>query len=187
MLFTFRYLELTPQDRAKIEGMPKVAKKLERLRSRGTSNDSGSVHSGSNNAEDDNSSVSSDDGNNDYDENLSSKGEYDISESNYSSFSDPFTSYTSPTHSLSNYRIASPELITNGSSDHFNSWSPEGSSCSGVNCCNCECHKKHPGSPRPIKPQSVQTCSSASQTLSTGDIVITKVFFEENERVNGNQ
>lgn len=167
--------------------MPKVAKKLERLRSRGTSNDSGSVHSGSGNAEDDNFSDSSDEGNNEYEETYSNKGEYDISESNYSSFSDPFTSYTSPTHSLSNYRIASPELIANGNSDHFNSWSPESSSCSGMNCCNCDCHKKHPVSPRHIKPPVVLTSCSASQTLSTGDIVITKVFFEENEKVNGNQ
>ncbi|CAL1267152.1 unnamed protein product [Larinioides sclopetarius] len=183
-----RYLELSPQDRAKIEGTPKVAKKLERLRSRGNSNDSGSLHSGSGNAEDDNfSEDSSVDGTGEYDDHLSSKGDYDISESNFSSFSDPFTSYTSPAHSLSNYRVSTPELILNGSSDHFNSWSPGGSSCGGNNCCSCDCHKKLPMSPKPMKLQTAQFCNTASQTLSTGDIVITKVFFEDSEKLNGSK
>ncbi|XP_015916555.1 egalitarian protein homolog [Parasteatoda tepidariorum] len=156
-----RYLELSPQDRAKIEGTPKVAKKLERLRSRGTSNDSGSIHSGSNN--DDNFSEDSSVDSN--------KGDY---ESNYSS---------SPSHSLSNYRVATPELLLNGSSELFNSWSPDESSCS--HDCACDCHKKLTVSPQ--KALSAQLSNSASQTLSTGDIVITKVFFSENEKINGSK
>lgn len=183
-IFSCRYLELSPQDRAKIEGTPKVAKKLERLRSQGNSNDSGSLHSGSGNAEDDNfSEDSSVDGVGDYEDN---KDEYDISESNYSSFSDPFPSNNSPTHSLTNYRVPTPDFILNGNSDNFSSWSPGGSSC-GTNLCNCECHKRNPMSPMPLKLQSAQSCNSATQTLSTGDIVITKVFFEDSEAMNINK
>ncbi|KAG8178588.1 hypothetical protein JTE90_021008 [Oedothorax gibbosus] len=168
-----RYIELSPQDRAKIEGTPKVAKKLERLRSQGNSNDSESLHSGSCNAEDF-SEDSSVDGVGDYEDN---KEEYDISESNYSSYSDPYPSNMSPTHSLTNYRVSTPDFILNGNSDNLSSWSPDGSSCS-LNLCHCESRKRNPMSP---KVQNTQFCDSATQTLSTGDIVITKVFFEESE------
>lgn len=187
-----RYIELTPAERAKIEGTPKVAKKLERLRSRGTSNDSGSMHSGSGNAEDDNfSDDSSVNGNIDDDDRFGQKEQNDINGSNYSSFSDPFASYSSPTHSLSNYRILSPDLINGTVDHHFNNWSPSDSNSNGrvsngENNCGCSCHQKESLPPEQKQRNNFSTTNSESQTLSTGDIVITKVYFEDKNKVNGN-
>lgn len=166
-----RYIELTDEERSKIEGSYKVAKKLERLRNRGTSNDSGSVHSGSGHAYSDDSSG---DENMDYED-------YEKSE-NDNSLDSLIHSLGSPNHSFYNIRIQSPDLfLANGNFDNLSGyWSPSGSLCSGKDqCCNCCCHKKS-------SPQQIKSCSdlsdSSSQTLSTGDIVITKVFFEEKEK-----
>ena len=59
-------------------------------------------------------------------------------------------------------------------------------------CCNCQCHSQSTGSPLTSPPQSLSTPGSGGssaistprtdvqcQTLSTGDIVITKVFFPD--------
>lgn len=184
-IFSSRYLELSPQDRAKIEGTPKVAKKLERLQSQGNSNDSGSLHSECDNFSED----SSVDGIGDYEENSINNEDYYINESNCNSFSDP-PSNNSPTHWIPDW-IPTPDLNLDGNSDNFSSSSAGESSAAANALCKCSsslcaCHKRRRVSKFQIPPIPVQfiraQCSnSATQTLSTGDIVITKVYFEDTE------
>lgn len=44
----------------------------------------------------------------------------------------------------------------------------------GVECCNCHCHAS--------AAKTASMTESSSQTLSTGDIVITRIFFNEEEK-----
>ncbi|XP_013794505.1 uncharacterized protein LOC106478500 [Limulus polyphemus] len=168
-----RYVELTDEERNKIEGSQKVAKKLERLRNRGTSNDSGSIHSGSGYAGDDCSDDAS--GEDNYDD-VEEGEERDDSECSigYDTFFDSLSMNTSPSHSLHNYRIYSPDvLLTNDYIDGISiNWPP-----GGVNNCNCNCLLTNTLKRKEKNLTNVR--DSGSQTLSTGDIVITKVFFEE--------
>ncbi|CAD7077261.1 unnamed protein product [Hermetia illucens] len=60
-----------------------------------------------------------------------------------------------------------------------------------VKNCACNCHRSGGGgdstgnsrsaTPNPKPPQEIQRNQAASQTLSTGDIVITKIFFQEDQ------
>lgn len=43
--------------------------------------------------------------------------------------------------------------------------------------CHCQCHERSP----PLPP-AASTASTASQTLSTGDIVITRIYFNEEDK-----
>lgn len=191
-----RYLELTDEERIKIEGSHKVARKLERLRSHGTSNDSGSVHSGSGGHGGDDmfsdDSVDEDEEDDEYRVQTSEKGDTDVT---LDSLMESLSLPDSPCHSFQSIR--SPDLATNGIADYsYSNWSPAGSissnSNSGVTAnCQCNCHrqqKKSGGVPNVPAQIAMTKCQnsveSGCQTLSTGDIVITKVYFEEKEVAN---
>lgn len=175
-----RYLELTDDERTKIEGSHKVARKLERLRSHGTSNDSGSIHSGSGGHGGDDmfsdDSIDEDDEDDDFHV-RSSSNQGDLT---LDSLMESLSLPESPCHSFRSVR--SPDVTANGMVDYsYSNWSPAGSLSSNSNC-QCACHHQKKSS---VSQYQVTKChnpvESSCQTLSTGDIVITKVYFEDKE------
>jgi len=69
-------------------------------------------------------------------------------------------------------------------------FSPSDSLISTKSCCNCVCHQNNGSSElSPNKPMTNDNhvnkrpvCEASVQTLATGDIVITKVYFDENQQ-----
>lgn len=76
-----------------------------------------------------------------------------------------------------------PSLSSTQSQDIYNGnngslFSPcSDSLLSNRSCCSCSCHNAADG----LGSREIRTSEAFAQTLSTGDIVITKVIFEENE------
>ncbi|CAG2107595.1 unnamed protein product [Medioppia subpectinata] len=145
-----RYIDLTDEIRVKIEGSQKVAKKLERIDKKGLDSGTGSA------------TVQSLDGNDSSSDEESDKNS-DID-------SDIEVEDSMKSAELNNYVF-----------------SPSDSLISNKSCCNCVCHQNGSNELSPIKTTANNNhvnrgpvCEASVQTLSTGDIVITKVFFEEN-------
>lgn len=164
-IFYCRYIELNDEIRSKIEGPIKVAKKLERMEKKLA--DSGCSSFGQDNGNENNNVISSSDNDSDVqsdddDDNSSDSGHM-----------------TSPNNNNNNN--------FNGNAMVF---SPSESLNSTQSCCQCSCqchHQSHSSfhisSSSIDKVNSNQSYDAFTQTLSTGDIVITKVYFEE----KGNQ
>ncbi|XP_075738729.1 egl_like_exo domain-containing protein isoform X4 [Rhipicephalus microplus] len=146
-----RYVNLTEEECARIDGNPKVARKLDRLRNRGA----GAAGSG---ATDGLPGIGDEDDEEDEDatESESESTDSDLPRSGDWSC-DSLGAAVSPSHSTdcSGPKASSP-LTANGHA-------------SRNSCCCGECRTSKEGA------------EAACQTLSTGDIVITKVFFEEQE------
>ncbi|KAL1415390.1 hypothetical protein MTO96_029455 [Rhipicephalus appendiculatus] len=148
-----RYVNLTEEECARIDGNPKVARKLDRLRNRGA----GAAGSG---ATDGLPGIGDEDDEEDEDatESESESTDSDLPRSGDWSC-DSLGAAVSPSHSTdcSGPKAPSP-LTANGHASR-----------NGCCCCCGECRTPREGA------------EAACQTLSTGDIVITKVFFEEQE------
>lgn len=74
----------------------------------------------------------------------------------------------------------SPDIIN--CNNNNNIFSPSDSLISNKSCCNCSCHLNGLSESISEKKQSKQVSDSSAQTLSTGDIVITKVYFQDNQQ-----
>ncbi|CAL4069802.1 unnamed protein product, partial [Meganyctiphanes norvegica] len=202
-----RYLELSDEEREKLEGSYKVAKKLERLQSKKDRDDSPDK-----NGDDDDSDDDEDDERECLDE-----GEYPSLSSVGSGGSQGSGGLLSPrpdgvSPSLTTSMAMVEQVLSNGAMDRLEkidrleailaaatqvsgSSSPVISRSSPGTCCQCQCHGGlgtggSQGGPSPLAspphslnhvPASAFTSKSdvQCQTLSTGDIVITKVFFPD--------
>ncbi|XP_064486922.1 egalitarian protein homolog [Ornithodoros turicata] len=150
-----RYMDLTEEECAKVDGNPKVARKLERLRNRAN---------GTNGIEGSNFHNQDDDRESDDESSESELSDSDPPRSGEWSCDSLGPASLSPYHSLQSDYVRSPEpVLTNGyaRSDGFSS----DGGCEGSG----------------IRRERKIMVDASSQTLSTGDIVITKVFFEEKE------
>lgn len=149
-----RYVNLTEEECARIDGNPKVARKLDRLRNRGagaagTGATDGPPGIGDEDDEEDEDATESESESTDSD--LPRSGDWSC---------DSLGAAVSPSHSTDCSGPKAPSPVTaNGHT-------------SRDGCCYCCC-----GEGRMPREGVDATC----QTLSTGDIVITKVFFEEQE------
>lgn len=145
-----RYMNLTDEECSRIDGNPKVARKLERLRNRGAPGPDGTftnTSGGCDDEEDDDDGSYSDSDSSDSD--LPRSGDWSC---------DSLGLPVSPSCSVDGALRNTPTPVTNGHRESENGY-----------CYNC-------------RRQWDGTVADAScQTLSTGDIVITKVFFEERE------
>ena len=144
---------MTDEIRLKIEGSQKVAKKLERIDKKNT--DSGGAPL----------SVQSNDTNN----NSSSDDESDRNSDIESDVEDSMKSSEMNNYNRNHVLSPSDSLVSNKS------------------CCNCICHSNGSSQingKQPVKDNSNRgpVCEASAQTLSTGDIVITKVYFPENQQ-----
>lgn len=155
---SFRYIDLTDEVKCKIEGSQKVAKKLERLNRKQEDTEDGSAGgSPANECNSDNENES--DGDSDDDE----------------------ATLHGRSHSEQDAEELFPSISSTQSQDIYNGnngslLSPcSDSLLSNRSCCSCSCHTLADGT------RDVRTSEAFAQTLSTGDIVITKVVFEENE------
>lgn len=145
-----RYMDLTEEECSKVDGNPKVARKLERLRNRGN---------GTNGVDGTSASAHDDDRESDDESSDSELSDSDPPRSGEWSCDSVGPASLSPYHSLYADYVRSPEpVVTNGYSR-------------SDGCCGCD--RRHRGS------EARPAADVGTQTLSTGDIVITKVFFEE--------
>lgn len=138
-----RYMNLTEEECSRIDGNPKVARKLDRLRNRGTGGTGGGSLGSSGTTCDDE------------DEEDASESESESSDSDLPRSGD----WSCDSLGLP----VSPSLSLDGGG-RANGYSAENGGC-------CACGE------RTSTPWGL--ADAACQTLSTGDIVITKVFFEE--------
>ena len=176
ILSLFRYIDITEEIRNKIEGPMNVAKKLKRFENR--------KHNGINGEENNKSVLESDSDVGDSDvecyidtENRVLMDDYYYSEKQTSSLSPSSREY-----------------------DHSGEFNSSGIGLESQQCCHCHCHRKSSAANKmngqtslspilslePHPAQSPQSSSSSSsslpkcdigtQTLSTGDIVITKIY-----------
>lgn len=145
-----RYVNLTEEECARIDGNPKVARKLDRLRNRGVGAAGSGATDGLPGAGDED-----DEEDEDATESESESTDSDLPRSGDWSC-DSLGAAVSPSHSLDGPKAPTPVTANGHASEH--------------GCCCCgECRRPREGA------------DAACQTLSTGDIVITKVFFEEQE------
>ncbi|XP_070397456.1 egalitarian protein homolog isoform X1 [Dermacentor albipictus] len=145
-----RYVNLTEEECARIDGNPKVARKLDRLRNRGVGAAGSGATDGLPGAGDED-----DEEDDDATESESESTDSDLPRSGDWSC-DSLGAAVSPSHSLDGPKAPTPVTANGHASEN---------SC----CCCGECRTPREG------------VDAACQTLSTGDIVITKVFFEEQE------
>lgn len=210
-----RYLELSDEEREKLEGSYKVAKKLERLQSKKERDESPDK----NDDDDDNSDDDDDDERDGVEEgeypSLSSVGsggsggsgggllsprcDGEADADGYGGSPSLTTSMNMVEQVLSNgtmdrlEKIDRLEAILAAATQLSGGSSPAGTTTSSpaAQCC-CHCHSYSQGaplSPQTSPPPSLNSVPSSSaltskadaecQTLSTGDIVITKVFFPD--------
>lgn len=170
-----RHIELSDEVVRKIEGSQKVAKKIERLKNK-TSKDgeSNGVRKGNS---DDDSDESDDDG--DEEENVADSRDRECGDESID-YNSSFSSNRSP-DSCNGNGNSTPrsESSTEKSCRKHNSGEADsilsGCSC----CCMCSCHHWSPHNK--LSPVVGGKLDASCQTLSTGDIVITTVIFEENE------
>jgi exonuclease 3'-5' domain-containing protein 1 len=149
-----RYIDLTDEVKSKIEGSQKVAKKLERLSKK-------------------------------QEEGCSPNN--DCSDNDSDNESDEETPINDRSHSDDNCEEF-PSLSSTQSQDMYNGnghnnsfFSPcSDSLLSSRSCCSCSCHALNERIEEK-NGREVRTCDAFAQTLSTGDVVITKVIFEEND------
>ncbi|XP_050033220.1 egalitarian protein homolog [Dermacentor andersoni] len=145
-----RYVNLSEEECARIDGNPKVARKLDRLRNRGVGAAGSGATDGLPGAGDED-----DEEDDDATESESESTDSDLPRSGDWSC-DSLGAAVSPSHSLDGPKAPTPVTANGHASEN---------SC----CCCGECRTPREG------------VDVACQTLSTGDIVITKVFFEEQE------
>lgn len=198
-----RYLELSDEEREKLEGSYKVARKLERLQAKNS--EGGSVRSvGDSETSPENGEL------NEYEDEL--EGDMDSLDDSGGKVS-PDSPYHRSSHVTSPSGASSwtyvDEYLANGRIETLLGV-PEIPNNNDV-CCHCACHKIHssgvissnsskldaPYSETSISSLPVgssefssdadsrkMTMESGCQTLSTGDIVITRVFFDDREKDN---
>ncbi|KAK7864898.1 hypothetical protein R5R35_001987 [Gryllus longicercus] len=208
-----RYLDLTEEEKEKLKGSHKVARKLEKLENAGQDRD-----------------AKSDDDEDDDDDDEGCNGE------EYPSLDSFNSGKTSPSENSLSGGVISPrtptseppsltesmqlmdEILSDGNMDRFekldrlesilsaatcavissanNSHQVNaGSSVSNISkdagnsCCRCNCHNKNPSvgnsnisNTKTYDISNVMSLDVACQTLSTGDIVITRIFFTEEEK-----
>ncbi|KAH6922348.1 hypothetical protein HPB50_013388 [Hyalomma asiaticum] len=144
-----RYVDLTEEECARIDGNPKVARKLDRLRNRGAagSNATDGLPSTGDEEDEEEDEDATESESESTDSDLPRSGDWSC---------DSLGATVSPSQSLDGSGPKAPTPVTaNGHT-------------SDNGCCCCgECRR--------------EGADVACQTLSTGDIVITKVFFEEQE------
>lgn len=143
-----RYMNLTEEECTRIDGNPKVARKLERLRGRGVATADGTSGGSPGGGEEEDEEDASDSDSYSSDSDLPRSGDWSC---------DSLGLPVSPSFSLDSATGATTP-VTNGHRE------PENGYC-------YSCRRQWEGS----------VADAACQTLSTGDIVITKVFFEERE------
>ncbi|XP_077495589.1 egl_like_exo domain-containing protein isoform X2 [Amblyomma americanum] len=157
-----RYMNLTEEECARIDGNPKVARKLDRLRNRGTGGTAaGGLPGGL--------GVAAGDDDDEEEEEEASESESESTDSDLPRSGDWSCD------SLGGGVAASPSHSSEGKAPTpitANGHTSENSGC----CCYCCC-----GSGSGDYQRQWEGAEVACQTLSTGDIVITKVFFEEQE------
>ncbi|KAG1658188.1 Egalitarian [Nymphon striatum] len=170
-----RYIDLTEEEKLKLEGSHKVAKKLERIMNKnnsGESDDQPNEGSGSNCSGDYQNEGSDDDQSNglfedeDFTDELHFEEDWTFEWLSEGSFIPP-----SPNPGWLDTNISSVP------SKYGNSWQQN-------NCCQCNCHNDNQmdGSQESNKLNVTSDKRDAeSQTLSTGDIVITQVYLESTE------
>jgi len=139
-----RFIDLTDEIKAKIEGSQKVAKKLERLSRK-------QLEGKDNNLNESN-------GSSDSDENEPEDERNDLDYEEYYSFGSQQSQELTKVNNL---------------------FSPSDSFLSNPSCCSCSCHNH-------AQIKSHNTKDAFAQTLSTGDIAITKVYYQQNTKEDTN-
>ncbi|XP_059613250.1 uncharacterized protein LOC132259574 [Phlebotomus argentipes] len=203
-----RYLDLTEEEKEKLKGSYKVAKKLEKLENLGQDRDQSDSEDDGEVAEQEYASLDSVPSDNSLpgagtfsprnseppsltesmqlmdeilsDTTMDRMAKIDKLEAILSAAtllpSDPVFSQT-PDQILS---ATSAILNANNENNLKNQVHREAENRSSGKCCQCSCHDKAPG--RGVNRQKlVMKQDEACQTLSTGDIVITKIFFKEDQ------
>lgn len=192
-----RHVDLTDEEREKLEGSYKVARKLERLQTRSAA--------GGNRSNADSSETSPDFDDEEYDEEEEDEEEDELDGDDEEEEELEFGSSDSPDFSYGGMRrsrrSSSPsfedsirivqEFLANEKFDHL-AFGPDDVPNNGGNgVCFCSCHLSNRDSaPKESvaalsKPQIKTMADAACQTLSTGDIVITKVYFEDKDSPKG--
>lgn len=132
-----RFIDLTDEAKAKIEGSQKVAKKLNRLKK-----------------QEEGGSPSHDQSENDTDNDSDTINEQSADNDDFVEFPSMSSTQSHDNYTSNNGQLFSPDSLLSSRS-----------------CCSCACHIGHG--------RDITTADAFCQTLSTGDIVITKVVFDE--------
>ncbi|XP_074598680.1 egl_like_exo domain-containing protein [Brevipalpus obovatus] len=177
-----RFIDMTDEIKAKVEGSQKVAKKLERLAKKQSDGQEGN-HDSASDSED------SDANYNDYDQEYASNESHQSQECSSNEINleeNHLNSELSPDSGLSNPNSSSRTNSNNA-------------------CCLCSCHQTtenqstyiEDGQNERANPDTIKSSSSlnnqffneaSTQTLSTGDVIVTKVFLPDwkgEDRSNG--
>uniref|UniRef100_A0A1B6EIB7 3'-5' exonuclease domain-containing protein n=1 Tax=Cuerna arida TaxID=1464854 RepID=A0A1B6EIB7_9HEMI len=156
-----RYLDLTDEEKEKLKGSYKVARKLEKLEGKLRDGEEGDCEYPSLESCNSGKSTPSD-----------------------NSLSGEALSPTSEPRSLTESMQQMDDILSDTGMDRLDkierleallTAAMSGLSSGDGEGCNCRCHEQTPST-------ATSTSATASQTLSTGDIVITKIFFNEEDK-----
>uniref|UniRef100_T1JWN7 3'-5' exonuclease domain-containing protein n=1 Tax=Tetranychus urticae TaxID=32264 RepID=T1JWN7_TETUR len=171
-----RFIDMTEEIKAKIEGSQKVAKKLERLARKQSEGKDGSDRNANNLSSDSEDGESDDDRGND----MEDFDYYDQSDSESNQSQEMVNCVNNNYHNNNhNYNH------NNNNNDNRKSLSPSESIVSQRSCCNCNCHTSISETKQSIiltsTPNSINRhlVDASIQTLSTGDIAIAQVYLQD--------
>lgn len=166
-LFIFRFIDMTDEIKAKVEGSHKVARKLERFsKKQDDTNEDNSANM---------SDSFSDDNNSDDEQNNSDPFDhaYGSSESNQSQ------DYCESTLEKNNNTNGSNQLSTKSPNSFPFITTKSDCSTNTLSCCSCSSHPSYYNGEKNIADSAKNFVDASIQTLSTGDVIITKVFLPD--------